>query len=83
MTVRDQIKILDNKIRQNQADYELYRQNAETSALSSGDLNKYEYLTNKDLGYKPDPIEKARFEYSPLVQVFNIELTRNEKKKVC
>ena len=83
MTVRDQIKILDNKIRQNQADYELYRQNAEISALSSGDLNKYEYLTNKDLGYKPDPIEKARFEYSPLVQVFNIELTRNEKKKVC
>ena len=41
MTVKDQIKIIDNKIRQNKADYDLYRQNAEVSALSSGDLNKY------------------------------------------
>ena len=40
MTVKDQIKILDNKIRQNKDDYDLYRQNAEISALSSGDLNK-------------------------------------------
>ena len=28
MTVKDQLKILDNKIRQNQADYYLYRKNA-------------------------------------------------------
>ena len=81
MTVKDQIKIIDNKIRQNKADYDLYRQNAEVSALSSGDLNKYEYLTNKDLGYKPDPIEKAKFEYSPLGQVFNKGLTTGEKQE--
>ena len=48
MTVKDQIKILDRKIKQNKADYDFYRQNAEISALSSGDLNKYEYLTKKD-----------------------------------
>ena len=39
MAVKDQAKILDNKIRQNKADYDLYRQNAEISALISGDLN--------------------------------------------
>ena len=38
MTVKDQLKILDNKIRQNKADYDLYRQNVEISALSSGDF---------------------------------------------
>ena len=42
MTIKEQIKILDNKIRKNQADYDLYRNNAEISALSSGELNKYE-----------------------------------------
>ena len=61
MTAKEQLRILDNKIRQNKADYDLYRQNAKISALSSGELDKYEYLTEKDLGYKPDPIEKARF----------------------
>ena len=81
MTVKDQLKILDRKIKQNKADYDLHRQNAEISALSSGDLNKYEYLTNKDLGYKPDPIQKAKFEYSPLGQVFNKELDSSEKQE--
>ena len=35
--------------------------NAEISTLSSGDLDKYEYLTKKDLNYKPDPLQKAKF----------------------
>ena len=81
MTVKDQLKILDRKIRQNKADYDLYIQNAEISALSSGDLDKYEYLTGKDLEYKPDPIQKAKFEYSPLGQVFNKGLDSTEKQK--
>ena len=68
MTVKDQLEILDNKIRQNQADYDLYRKNAKISALSSGILDKYEYLAGEDLGYRPDP---WKFEYSPLGQVFN------------
>ena len=33
MTVKDQLKILDNKIRKNQADYDLYRKNAKILAL--------------------------------------------------
>ena len=49
--------------------------------LCSGDLYKYEYLTKKDLNYKPDPIQKSRFEYSPLGQVFNKGLDSNERHK--
>ena len=54
MTIKEQIRILDDKIKQNQADHDLYRQNAKISALSSGKLDKYEYLTGEDLGYRPD-----------------------------
>ena len=81
MTVKGQLKILDNKIRQNQADYDLYRKNAKISALPSGQLDKYEYLTGEDLGYRPDLVQKAKFEYSPLGQVFNKGLTTNEKSE--
>ena len=71
MTINEQIKIFDNKIRSNQAQYDLGRQNAKLSALSSGELDKYEYLTSEDLGYKTDVVQKAKLEYSPLGQVFN------------
>ena len=81
MTVEDQLIILFNKIRQNKADYDLYRKNAKISALSSGKLDKYEYLTGEDLGYRPDPVQKAKFEYSPLVQVFNKGSDKIEKSE--
>ena len=80
MTIKEQIKILDNKIKQNQADYDLYRKNAKISALSSGKLDKYEYLAGEDLGYRPNPVQRAKFEYSPLGQVFNKGLDSDEKK---
>ena len=50
MTQKEQVKILDDKIKANNAQYNLDRMNAEISAYSSGDLPKYEYLTKKDLG---------------------------------
>ena len=62
MTKLDQIKILDNKIKANKAQYMLDRKNAEISAKSSGNLDKYEYLTREDLGYKPDALMQAKFE---------------------
>ena len=71
MAIKEQIKILDDKIKQNKADYDLYRKNAKISALSSDKLDKYEYLTDQDLGYRPDPVQKAKFEHRPLGQVFN------------
>ena len=49
MTVTDQIKIIDNKIKANQAQYDLDRLTAKISALSSGELRKHEYLTGEDL----------------------------------
>ena len=81
MTIKEQVKILDNKIRLNQAQYDLGRQNAKISALNSGELDKYEYLTGEDLGYKPDLVQKAKFEYSPLGQVFNKGLEKDEKQE--
>ena len=79
MTRKEQNKILDNKIKANNAQYNLDRMNAEISAYSSGDLHKYEYLTKKDLGYKPDAFEKAMFEYSPLGKVFTDGLNKSDK----
>ena len=81
MTRKDQIKILDDKIKANNAQYDLDRMNAEVSAYSSGDLPKYEYLTKKDLGYKPDAIEKVKFEYSPIGKVFTDGLAKEGKSK--
>ena len=69
MTCKEQNKILDDKIKANKRQHELDRINAEISACSSGDLPKYEYLTNKDLVCKPGALEQARFEYSPLGKV--------------
>ena len=81
MTRKEQNKILDDKIKANTAQYNLDRMNAEISAYSSGDLSKYEYLTNKDLGYKPNSFEKAKFEYSPLGKVFTDGLNKTDKKE--
>ena len=81
MTINEQIKIHDNKIRSNQAQYDLDRKNAKISALSSGELDKYVYLTGKDLEYKPDVVQKAKFTYSPLGQVFNKGLVSSEKQE--
>ena len=55
--------------------------NAEISAYSSGDLPKYEYLTKKDLGYKPDAFEQTKFEYSPLDKVFTDGLDKSDKNE--
>ena len=66
MTVTDQITILHRKILQNETKYDLDRKAAKIFALSSSNLDKYEYLTDEDLGLKPSSVEQARFEYSPL-----------------
>ena len=73
MTLTKQVKVLDDK--------ELDRESAKISALSSGELEKYEYLTGEDLGYQPDVIQKAKFEYSPLGKVFNKGLDESDIKE--
>ena len=81
MKLTEQVKILDHKIKANKAQYDLDREAVKISALSSGELVKHEYLTGEDLGYKPDVIQKAKFEYSPLGKVFNKGLDENDKKE--
>ena len=63
-------KSVNNKNKQNKDQYNLGGQTATISALSSGNLGKYEVLTGKDLLPEKDLLEKTalmkRFEYSPL-----------------
>ena len=63
---------------QNEAQYDLDRKAAKISALSSNNLDKYEYLTGEDLGLKPITIEQAKFEYSPLGETFNKRLSKGD-----
>ena len=56
--------------------YKVDRLNAEISAFSSGDLNKYEFLKRIDLNYKPNALDKARFEFSPLGKTFSMGLDK-------
>ena len=81
MTVTDQLKIMDNKIKANQAQYDLDRLAVKISAYSSGDLRKYEYLTGEDLGYKPSVFEQARFDYSPFGNIFTKGLDKDDQKE--
>ena len=73
MTRKEQNKILDDKTESNANQYKLDRLNAE---ISSGDLNKYEFLTRKYLKYKPNALDKARFEFSPLGKAFSTGLDK-------
>ena len=81
MTRKEQIKTLNDKIEANKRQYVLDKTNAEISAYSSGDLPKYGYLTKTDLGYKPDAVEKVKFEYSPMRKVFTDGLAKEDKSK--
>ena len=81
MTVTDQIKILNRNIMQNEAQYGLDRKAAKISALTSNNLDKYEYLTGEDLGLRPSTVEQAKFEYTPLGDVFTKGLEKNDQKE--
>ena len=50
MTVRCHLKIIEHKIKTNQAQCDLHRFAAKISTLCSGESRKYEYLTGEDLG---------------------------------
>ena len=77
MTRKEQNKILDAKIESNVNQYKVDRLNAEISAFSSGDLNNYEFLKRIDLNYKPNALDNARFEFSPLGQIFSTRLDKS------
>ena len=65
MTIEDQIR--DEKLQ-----YDINREAAKISALSSGKTDKYEYLTGEDilLSTQQQIVEEAKFTYSPLGKAF-------------
>ena len=79
MTITDQIKILNRKIMQNEAQYDLDRKAAKISALSSNNLDKYEYLTGEDLGLKPSTIEQLIILQILIITIL-LEFTENAQE---
>ena len=57
MSISEKIKTVDNKIEQNEAQYDLDREIPKISALSSGNVSKYEFLTGKDVLPEKDFLE--------------------------
>ena len=78
MTINDQIK--DEKLQ-----YNINTEAAKISALSSGKLHKYEYLTGEDIlpSNQQQIIEQTKFTYSPLGKAFDkqIKTIENLEKK--
>ena len=70
MTIKEKIKAIGSKIEQHKFLCDLGRETAKISALSSGYVSKYEFLTGKDVLPEKDLLEKAatlkKFEYFPL-----------------
>ena len=81
MTVTDQLRLIENKIKANQAQNDLVILAAKISAYSSDDLRKYEYLTGENLGYKPSVFEQAKFDYSPLGKTFTKGLDKDDQEE--
>ena len=62
--------------------YDINREAAKISALSSGKIHKYEYLTDEDIlpSNQQQIIEQARFTYSPLGKAFEKQIKTIEDK---
>ena len=69
MTINDQIK--DEKLQ-----YDVKREAAKISALSSGKIHKYEYLSGEDIlpSNQQQIIEQTRFTYFPLGKAFEKQI---------
>ena len=84
MSISKKIKAISNKIEQNKGKYNLGRQTAKISALSSGIVNKYELWTDKDVLPEKDLLEKAgaikRFKYFPFGKELKRQTSLTEKQ---
>ena len=84
ISINEKIKTINNKIEQNKAQYNLDRQTAKISALSSGNVSK----PGKDVLPKKDLLGKAAtmkiFEYSPLGKELKTQtdITKKQYKKL-
>ena len=59
---------IENKMKDEKLQYDINREAAKISALSSGKIDKYEYLTGEEILHSNQQqiIEQAKFTYSPL-----------------
>ena len=75
------MKIID-QIRDEKLQYNINREAAKISALSSGKIHKYEYLTGEDIlpSNQQQIIEQAKFTYSPLGKAFEKQIKTIEDK---
>ena len=73
MTINDQTK--DEELQ-----YNIYREAAKISALSSGKLHKYEYFTGEDIlpSNQQQIIEQTKFTYSPLGKAFDKQIKQSK-----
>ena len=76
MTINDQIK--DEKLQ-----YDINREAAKISALSSGTFHKYEYLTGEDIlpSVQQQIIDQTKFTYSPLGKAFDKQIKQLQIKE--
>ena len=75
---------IDDQIRDEKLQYDINREAAKISALSSGKLHKYEYLTGEDIlpSNQQQIIEQARFNYSPLGKAFEKQIKTIEDQEI-
>ena len=84
MIFTDELKILDDKIKVNQAQYDLGREAVKVSTLSSKDLlEKYEYLAGEYLGHRPSALEKTKFEYPPMDKSLSKSFKKDNVKNIA
>ena len=69
---------ITNQIRDEKLQYDISRKAAEISALSSGKIDKHEYLTGKEIlpSNQQQIIEQAKFTYSPLGKAFENQIKK-------
>ena len=76
MTIEDQVR--DEKLQ-----YDINREAANTSALSSDKIDKYEYLTGKEIlpSNQQQIIQQAKFTYSPLGKALEKQTLKIKEEK--
>ena len=75
--------IIDHKIRDEKLQYDITREAAKISALSSGKIDKYKYLTGEEIlpSHQKQITEQAKFTYSPRENAFENKLKYLKNKE--
>ena len=74
---------IDDKIKDEKIQYDINREAAKISALSSGKIDKYEYLTDEETlpSDQSRIIEQATFTCSPLGKAFETQIKTIENQR--